>query len=106
YPRPGTPKLTAGSSPNGDGRFTLGWSGADPLDFSGLSYTLQQHDASTATWSTVAGNIGALSYAFAGAGEAEGTWVYRVQGSDPSHGQTTEYSPASDPVVVDESAPF
>jgi hypothetical protein len=106
YPTPGAPKLTAGVSPNGDGVFTLGWSGDDPLQFSGLSYALQHHNAASATWSTVASNIGALSYAFEGSGEEEGTWVYRVQGSDPGHGQTTEYSPDSSAVVVDESPPF
>ncbi|HEY0517286.1 MAG TPA: hypothetical protein VGD00_09205 [Solirubrobacteraceae bacterium] len=106
YRTPGAPALTAGASPNGDGLFTLGWSGDDPLQYVSLSYTLQHHNAAVATWSTVAGNIGALSYQFAGAGEEEGTWAYRVQGSDTSHGQTTGYSPASSPVVVDETPPF
>jgi hypothetical protein len=106
YPTPGTPKVTAGTNPNGDGKFTLGWSGDDPLQFPGLSYTLQHHNAATATWSTAASDIGALSYAFEGQGEEEGTWVYRVQGSDPGHGQTTPYSPESAAVVVDETPPF
>jgi hypothetical protein len=106
YPAPGAPKLTSGASPNATGQFTLGWSGDDPLEFSGLSYTLQHHNAASASWSTVAGGIGALRYTFEGAGEQEGTWVYRVQGSDPGHGQTTEYSPASAPVVVDQTPPF
>ena len=60
YPTPGAPKLTAGVSPNGDGLFTLGWSGDDPMQYFGLSYTLQHHNAATETWSTVAGNIAAL----------------------------------------------
>jgi hypothetical protein len=106
YPDPGAPHLTGGSTPNPDGLFTLGWTGDDPLRYVGLAYTLQHHDAATPVWSTVAGEIGALSYAFEGAGEQEGTWVYRVQGSDPGHGQTTAYSPDSSPVVVDRTAPF
>jgi hypothetical protein len=106
YPNPGAPALTAGTSPNNDGLFTLGWSGANPQQYPGLTYTLQHYNASTQTWSTVASGIEALSYQFSGAGEAEGTWLYRVQGSDPSHGQTTEYSPASAPVAVDKPPQF
>ena len=106
YATPGAPMLTAGASPNKNGLFTLGWSGDDPLQYFGLSYTLQAHDAATDTWSTVASGIEALSNEFSGAGEEEGTWVYRVQGSDPDQGQTTEYSSTSAPVVVDETPPF
>jgi hypothetical protein len=106
YPTPGAPALTVGTSPNNNGLFTLGWSGANPQQYPGLSYTLQHYNASTQTWSTVASGIEALSYQFSGAGEAEGTWLYRVQGSDPSHGQTTEYSPASAPVAVDKPPQF
>lgn len=106
YPTPSAPSLSAGTTPNVKGLFTLSWSGADPLQYLGLSYTLQHHNASTGTWSIVASGIEALSYEFSGAGEAEGTWVYRVQGSDSTHGQTTEYSPASASVVVDKTAPF
>jgi len=106
FPTPGAPALTAGASPNGNGLFTLGWSGADPLQYLGLSYTLQQHNAATGTWSTVASGLESLSYQFTGAGEEEGTWAYRVQGSDPGLGQTTEYSPVSAPVVVDRTPPF
>jgi hypothetical protein len=106
YPTPGAPTLSAGTNPNANGLFTIAWTGADPLQYFGLSYTLQAHNASTATWSTVATSIGALSYEFSGAGEAEGTWVYRVQGSDTTHGQTTEYSPGSASIVVDKTTPF
>jgi hypothetical protein len=106
YETPGAPALTSGASPNASGLFTLGWSGNDPLQYPSLSYALQHHNAASATWSTVAGSIGALSYAISGAGEQEGTWVYRVQGSDPTHGQTTAYSAASTPVVVDQTPPF
>ena len=106
YPNPGAPTLSAGVSPNASGLFTLAWTGANPMEYFGLSYTLQHHNAATKTWSTVASGIEALSYEFVGAGEAEGTWVYRVQGTDPGHDQTTEYSPESAPVVVDKSAPY
>ncbi len=106
YPTPGAPTLTAGTSPNDNGLFTLGWSGDNPLSYLGLSYTLQAHNAATETWSTVASGIEALSYQFSGAGEEEGTWVFRVQGVDSSHGQTTEYSPTSAHVVVDETPPY
>ncbi len=105
YETPGAPALSAGSSPNGNGLFTLSWVGADPLAQIGLSYTLQHHNAATGEWTTVASGIEALSYEFTGAGEGEGTWEYRVQGTNPSLSQTTEWSPASAPVVVDESAP-
>jgi hypothetical protein len=104
YPNPGAPELTVGKTPNKDGLFTLGWTGANPLSYFGLTYTLQ-HQNHSGTWTTVASGIEALSYEFSGAGEEEGTWVYRVQGSDPGHGQTTEYSPTSSSVVVDKTAP-
>jgi len=105
YPNPGAPALSAGATPNDNGLFTLAWSGADPMQFLGLSYTLEHHNAASASWSEVAGGIEALSYEFTGAGEEEGTWVYRVQGSDPAHSLTTEWSPASSPVVVDKTPP-
>jgi hypothetical protein len=106
YSTPGAPELTVGVSPNKDGLFTLEWSGANPMQYFGLSYTLQHHNAASEEWSTVASGIEALSYQFTGAGEEEGTWVYRVQGSDPTHGQTTEWSPTSAPVVVDKTPPL
>jgi X-Pro dipeptidyl-peptidase (S15 family) len=104
YPTPGEPSLSAGASPNADGLFTLQWTGANPLQYFGLSYTLQ-HRSADSGWSTVASGIEALTYEF-GVGEQEGTWTYRVQGSDPAHGQTTEFSPVSQPVVVDETPPL
>ena len=85
--------------------FTLGWEGADPLESIGLAYTLQHHDSSSERWSTVASGIEALGYQFTGAGESEGTWVYRVQGYDSEQETETEFSPASEPVVVDETPP-
>ncbi len=103
YPDPGAPTLTTGASPNSDGLFTLGWSGTDPAEF-GITYTLQ-HENSAGGWSNVAGGLASLSYAFTGSGEQEGTWTYRVQGSDTSLGLTTAWSPASTPVVVDKTPP-
>jgi hypothetical protein len=88
YPTPGAPALSSGATPNA----------------SGLTYTLQHRNAASG-WSTVASGIEALSYEFSGAGEEEGTWTYRVQGFDPSHAQTTEVSPSSEPVVVDKTPP-
>ncbi len=105
YPNPGAPTLTSGTNPNASGLFTLSWTGADPMQYFGLSYTLQHHDAAGEEWSTVASGIEALSYEFTGAGEDEGTWVYRVQGTDPSQELTTEWSPASEAIKVDKSAP-
>jgi hypothetical protein len=103
-PTPGAPTLSAGTTPNNSGLFTLSWSGDNPMTSFGLSYTLQ-HENHNGTWSTVASGIEALSYEFSGAGEEEGTWVYRVQGSDPGQDVTTEWSPTSAPVVVDETPP-
>jgi hypothetical protein len=105
YPTPGAPALTAGTSPNDSGLFTLGWSGASPMTYFGLSYTLQHHDHDNQTWSNVETGIGALSFEFTGGGEEEGTWEYRVQGVDPSVG-STPYSPSSAPVVVDKTPPY
>jgi hypothetical protein len=97
--------LASGSNPNASGLFTLAWTGADPLEYSGLSYTLQHHNSASEEWSPVASGIEALTYEFTGAGEGEGTWRYRVQGTDPSVPATTEWSPPSEPVKVDKSAP-
>ena len=105
YANASAPTLSAGSSPNANGLFTLAWTGSNPMQYLGFSYTLQHHDAATEAWSTVASGIEALSYEFSGAGEEEGTWVYRVQGSDPEQDLTTEWSPTSAPVVVDETPP-
>lgn len=104
YPTPGAPALTAGASPNADGLFTLGWTGADPASF-GIRYALQHRDADDADFSDVAGGIAALDHAFNGAGEGEGTWTYRVQGSDDALGLTTPWSAVSAEVKVDRSAP-
>jgi hypothetical protein len=102
---PGAPFVSAGSNPSNSGLFTLSWTGNDPLEQLGLTYTLQHHNAASEEWSTVAGEIASLEYSFTGAGESEGTWIYRVQGHDAATEETTGFSPESAPVVVDESAP-
>ncbi len=104
YGAPGAPALTAGTSPNADGLFTLAWSGADPSEF-GITYTLQHRNSAQEEFVTVASGIASLEYAFTGAGEEEGTWVYRVQGYDAALNMTTQWSNESSPVKVDKSAP-
>lgn len=104
YGAPGAPALTAGTSPNADGLFTLAWTGADPSEF-GITYTLQHRNSAQEEFVTVASGIASLEYAFTGPGEEEGTWVYRVQGYDAGLNLTTQWSSESSPVVVDQSAP-
>ena len=106
YPTPGAPTLTAGTSPNATGLFTLSWTGADPLQYFGLTYTLQHHNHEGLPWTNVASGIEALEFSFTGSGESEGTWVYRVQGHDEGNSLTTEYSPESAPVKVDKTPPL
>lgn len=106
YETPGAPTLTAGANPTDTGLITLSWSGDNPLDYVGLSYTLQGHNAASDTWTTLATGIEALDYEFTGAGAQEGTWVYRVVGVDSTHEEMSEYSPASAPVVVDKTSPY
>ena len=101
----GAPTLSAGTSPNTNGLFTLSWTGSNPMAYFGFSYTLQHHNAATSEWSTVASGIEALSYEFTGAGEEEGTWVYRVQGSDPSQSHDDRMVARLAPVVVDKTPP-
>jgi lysophospholipase L1-like esterase len=105
YPDPGAPVLTSGTSPNGSGAFTLAWTGTDPSLF-GIRYSLEHQDADDGAYSPVANDPASRSHAFtAGSPEGEGTWTYRVKGSDTGLGLETAYSPASDPVKVDKSAP-
>jgi lysophospholipase L1-like esterase len=104
YPDPGAPVPSTGASPTSTGLFSLEWTGADPSLY-GITYTLQHKNAAQEEFSGVASNLSALSFAFEGEGEAEGTWTYRVQGSDATLGLTTSWSPESSPVVVDKTAP-
>jgi lysophospholipase L1-like esterase len=102
YPTPGAPELITGATPNASGAFTLGWSGTDPALF-GIRYTLQHSDADDAGYSDVASGLDERTHAFAS--EGEGTWTYRVKGSDSDLGLETDYSGESEPVKVDKSAP-
>ncbi|MHB8233567.1 MAG: OmpL47-type beta-barrel domain-containing protein [Solirubrobacteraceae bacterium] len=104
YGNPGAPTLSAGTSPNANGQFTLAWTGPDPSEFA-ITYTLQHRNEAQEEFSNVATGIASLQYAFTGSGEQEGTWTYRVQGYDASTNLTTAWSPASEPVKVDKSAP-
>jgi len=100
YPTPGAPAITAGGNPN-NGHFTLTWTGANPMSNVGLTYTLQHRPISSGTWTTVASGLESLSYEFPkSAKEAEGTWLYRVQGADSVNLKQTEFSPESPAVVV------
>ncbi len=103
YPKPGAPTLSVGSTPNKTGDFTLSWTGPNPMSYLGLSYTLQEHNAATSSWTTLASGIEALEYQLNG--EPEGSWVYRVIGVDETHGQESEPSDPSSEVKVDETAP-
>jgi lysophospholipase L1-like esterase len=104
YPGPGAPVQSSGANPSSTGLIGLEWSGSDPSLY-GITYTLQHKNASQEEFSEVASGLSALTFAFAAEGETEGTWVYRVQGTDPSLGLTTSWSASSEPVVVDKTAP-
>ena len=104
---PGVPRVAAGTSPRADGDFTLSWDGStDPDAGDAVSYTLEQHDASSSTWAPVASGLSSASYTFGGSNpaEAEGTWSYRVEAVD-THGATSAFAESDDLVKVDESAP-
>jgi lysophospholipase L1-like esterase len=103
YPVPGVPALSSGSTPN-TGVFSLAWTqSADPLIYSSLQYTLQQRNAA-GEWSDVSSTIAAPSFAFeTGSPESEGTWRYRVMAHEGA--LETDYSAASEPVKVDQTAP-
>jgi hypothetical protein len=102
YPAPGVPVVTAGGNPNA-GAFTVGWTAAAPDEY-GLRYVLQRRDADDSDWSDVATGIAGTAQAFTpGDPDDEGTWAYRVKGSDGEH--ETPWSDTSVPVKVDQSAP-
>ena len=96
YVDPGTPALTDGSSPNADGLFGLGWTGADPPE-SGVLYPLQHRDADDADWSDVATGVADREFAFTGAGEARGHVDLSRPGLRTTVGLTTAWSGVSEP---------
>jgi len=100
---PGAPSLSAGSNPNASGLFTLSWSGPNP-ETEGFVYTLQ-HRSAGGEWTNVATGLTSRNYEFTGAGEAEGTWEYRVQGSSEALELTSAWSAASEAIKVDKSGP-
>jgi lysophospholipase L1-like esterase len=103
YPDPSAPALTSGSNPNANGLFTLGWNGADPSSY-GIRYQLQHRDADDAGFTDVTTGLSALSYALTN--EAEGTWRYRVKGSDAADtALDTAFSPESGAIKVDKTPP-
>jgi lysophospholipase L1-like esterase len=102
YPVPGTPALASGSLTPNTGLFSLAWTqSADPEDYPSLLYTLQHRDADDSDWSDVDSSVAGPSFDFST--EGEGTWTYRVKAQDGD--LETDYSGASDPVKVDQSAP-
>jgi len=97
---PGQPHLVSGSTPSGNGQFTLAWDASEAA--TALSYTLEHKNASGG-WEVVAGALTSTEYAFtSGSPENEGTWNYRVTAGNEGPSSTSEESA---PVVVDETAP-
>lgn len=101
YPDPGTPELRDGGTPNA-GTFALGWTPSASADYP-LAYALQRRDADDADFSDVEPALSEPARAFTDA--EEGTWTFRVQGVDATHGVQTGWSGVSAPVVVDRTAP-
>ena len=101
---PGTPELSAGTSPNG-GVFALAWTASSDPEGLAVTYALQHRDADDAGYSDVATALTSPTFAFiAGTPEAEGTWRYRARASDGT--LTSDYSSDSAPVKVDRTAPL
>jgi hypothetical protein len=99
---PEAPILSGGATPNKMGVFTLSWEGVGGNNV-GFTYTLQHKNANGA-WTNVATGLTKPEYAFtSGGAEAEGTWSYRVTAT--YEGTESEPSPASTPVVVDQTPP-
>jgi hypothetical protein len=99
---PGAPALSAGSTPNNTGQFSLAWTAAtDPDDVP--TYRLLGRDADDADFALIASPSSA-SHAFtASAPTAEGTHRYRVQAFDGNH--ASGVSAESSAIVVDLTSP-
>ncbi len=98
---PEAPSLASGANPSDTGVFSLSWAPMGPN--AGFTYTLQHKNASGG-WSNVATGLTKPEYAFTTTTpESEGTWSYRVTAT--YEGTTSEPSPASEEVKVDESPP-
>lgn len=101
---PGAPAISAGTSPNSTGLFSLSWTASTDAEGNPITYTLEHKDNDDADFSVVASGLATNSYTFSPSGtEPEGTWVYRVKASDGS--LSSGYSSNSAPVVVDKRAP-
>jgi hypothetical protein len=102
---PSAPGKPSGTSPT-QGGFTLNWTAATddglPNPPAALTYELQGHRAG-GLFATVASGIATNSYTFGAGNPLEGTWTYQVRANDSA--LNGPYSPASDPIVVDRTAP-
>ncbi len=97
---PGSPQLTAGSSPN-NGAFTVAWApNPHAAKVSGVTYTLERKDANGG-WEVLASGLSSPEYTVSA--EAEGTWRYRVRAS--GEGAESGTSGESAAVVVDRTGP-
>jgi lysophospholipase L1-like esterase len=101
YPAPGAPKVADGKATN-NGDFAVSWTRSAPATYP-IRYALERRDAGGA-WQRVADGLDADTYTFhAGDAADEGTWRFRVRGTDGD--VQTPWSGDSDPVVVDQTAP-
>ncbi|HEV2815594.1 MAG TPA: LamG-like jellyroll fold domain-containing protein [Solirubrobacteraceae bacterium] len=99
--RPNAPQRVAGASP-GDGAVTLAWT-RHPSSPAPAAYVLEGRDANDAGWTEIARGAAESWTAPAGSPLAQGTWTFRVRIDDSAF--DPEPSDASDPVVVDRTAP-
>jgi hypothetical protein len=103
---PGKPALAAGSNTPNQGVFDLTWAASTDAESNPITYRLEHRDANDSAYSlgTGADTLGSNSFSFtAAAKENEGTWTYQVRASDGS--LNSNFSPASDPIKVDQSPP-
>jgi hypothetical protein len=104
---PGRPQApTSAQAQNADGNQTISWSAVTDPDGDSIDHYVLQHErADQSSYSDVA-NVSGTSYHFGtdGSAEGEGTWTYRVIAVD-SNGTSSNPSPASEAVVVDETKP-
>jgi hypothetical protein len=109
--RPTAPSRTAGAGTN-RGRFTLTWRGTEAAQ---STFELQHSRDGGTTWTPVAkaGAVDDPQFTFAGEGEADGRWIYRVRSNtvipaDAARDEytvTTPFSEVSGPTTVDKTAP-
>jgi hypothetical protein len=110
--RPTVPTLTAGEAINRTGLFTLAWRGTEAPD---TTFELQGSKDGGQTWTTqnAGATPGAPEFAFAGEGQSDGDWVYRVRSSTvipanvvaDAYTVTTPWSATSANVLTDGTGP-